>query len=356
MIKQTLVTAIVLVTTGCGSVGTSAPAGSTPPLATATPTPASAPSSTPASSPLAVKDGEPWLVYGWARDESWYLALMRPDGADAHEIITDVPGEQKVAVWSPDGQTLAFVVRDAHSPEGSVWTANADGTGAALLSRGGVECPVGLFHPSWSPDGTKLALVCYPGGDQESIAVMDLATKSIQRLATYTPPDHLDNAPTWSPDGTLIAFDIQHFDPTGLSLDGSLVATVPAGGGEVRRLTTFDTFMAHADWSPDGHLLVMNSYDLGNINATDQPSNLYTMKPDGSDLRQLTTSSVDGSMRIGQPRWDPDGTRIVVSIASSTKPDNSITDTHLAFVDADGGEPVVISQVEAKDPDLRATP
>jgi Tol biopolymer transport system component len=298
------------------------------------------------------------LIYGWPRpaDGHWAIFLMRPDGSDAHEIVADLPGEHKAAAWSPDGKGLAFVVRDADSPEGSIWTANADGTGAALLSRGGVECPVGLFHPAWAPDGTKLALVCYPGGDRESIAVMDLATKSIRRLATYRFPDHLDNAPTWSPDGTAIAFDIQHWDPTGQFLDGSLVATVPVGGGEVQRLTSFDTFMAHPDWSPDGQVLVMNSYDLGNIRTTERPSNLYTMKPDGSDLRQLTYSSVDGSMRIGLPRWDPDGTRIVVSIATSTAPDMSITDVRLGFVDADGGEPVLISQTDGKNPDVRPTP
>jgi dipeptidyl aminopeptidase/acylaminoacyl peptidase len=287
---------------------------------------------------------------------TWYLALMRPDGSDAHEILTDVPGQHKAAAWSPDGLTIAFVVQDADTPEGSIWTAIADGMGAALLSDGGVECPVGLFHPAWSPDGTKLALVCYPGGDQESIAVMDPATKSIQRLATYTPLDHLDNAPTWSPDGTSIAFDIQHFEPTGETLDGTIVATVPVAGGEVRLLTSSDTFLAHADWSPDGQLLVMNSYDLGNVKATHQPSNLYTMKPDGSGLRQLTYSSVDGSMRIGAPRWDPDGTRIVVSVATSNVPDMRITDVRLAFVDADGGEPVLVSPIDGKNPDLRPTP
>src|SRR6185312_11940478 len=123
-----------------------------------------------------------------------------------------------------------------------------------------------------------------------------------------------------------------------------------------QKLTDFDTFMAHPDWSPDGHLLVMNSYDLHNVPNTDQPSNLFTMKPDGSDLRQLTHSSVDGSMRIGTPRWNTDGTRIVVSIATSNGPDMSISHAHLGFVDAGGGEPLLISQVDAEYPDLRPTP
>jgi len=305
---------------------------------------------------LAVLPGEPWITYGWVSDTANVVGLMRADGSDAHEILSDVPGLHYRAVWSPDGQTLAFVVRDDESPEGSIWTANADGSGAAVLSRGGTDCPVGLFHPAWSPTGTQLAVICYPGGPKESIGVMDLATKSVRVLATYEFPDHLDNDPTWSPDGTTLAFDVQHWGPTNEFLDGSYIATVPVSGGEVRQLTTSDTLMSSPDWSPDGQLLVVNSYDLHNIRATDQPSNIYTLNPDGTGLRQLTRSSVDGSMRIGTPRWDADGTRIVVSVATSDQPDMSINSSHIGFVDAAGGEPTLISDVVAGSPDLRPTP
>jgi len=61
-------------------------------------------------------------------------------------------------------------------------------------------------------------------------------------------------------------------------------------------------------------------------------------------------------MRIGQPHWDPGGTRIVVSILTSTGPDFAFADVKLAFVAAAGGEPVLISQTDGKYPDLRPTP
>jgi TolB protein len=315
------------------------------------------PSATPTPTSIAVLDGEPWIAYGWPRvatDGRWAIFLMRPDGSDAHEIVADVPGEHKLPAWSPDGSRLAFVVQDDDHPEGSIWMANADGSDASLLSGGGAECPVGLFHPAWSPDGTQLAVVCYPGGDDhESVAVMDLATTSIRRLADFTHPDAVNSAPTWSPDGRTIAFEILRYDPTNTYLVGSVVATVPVEGGEVQRLTSPDRFMVHPDWSPDGAELVMNDLDP----TPESPSNLYAIKPDGSGLHRLTSSSIDGHMRIETPRWDPDGSRILVSIVYTTGPDFEFGgEVRLAFVGAAGGEPVFISTLSGKYPDLRPTP
>jgi hypothetical protein len=48
-------------------------------------------------------------------------------------------------------------------------------------------------------------------------------------------------------------------------------------------------------------------------------------------------------MRIAQPNWTPDGTRIVVTIGTSTSPDMTIDNVQLAFVDGAGGEPVLFN-------------
>ena len=114
--------------------------------------------------------------------------------------------------------------------------------------------------------------------------------------------------------------------------------------------------MAHPDWTPDCAALVMNSYGLSGVNSTSHPSNLYAIEPDRFGLRQLTHSSIDGLMRIGQPRWDPDGTRIAGSILTATGPTFTFADVHLAFVAVSGGEPVLISPMSGKYPDLRPTP
>lgn len=337
----------------CAGTG---PSGTTRTAAPSSIAPARSMEPTSASAAVIVKPGEPWIAYAWPRvggDGRWAIWLMRPDGTDAHEIVADVPGEHRFPAWSRDGKRLAFVVRDDRFPEVSIWTADADGSNAALLSGGGTECPVGLYHPAWSPDGSKLAVVCYPGGeDHESVAVLDVATASLKRLADFTHPDAIDSSPTWSPDGHTIAFEIRRYDSTGDALAGSVVATVPAAGGEIQRLTSLDRFMVHPDWRPDGTELVMNDLD-----AAAKPANLYTIRPDGTGLQQLTDASVDGHMRIETPRWDPDGTRILVSLVYSTGPDFTFGgDVQMAFVDGSGSEPALISERAGKYPTMRPTP
>ena len=72
----------------------------------------------------------------------------------------------------------------------------------------------------------------------------------------------------------------------------------------------------------------------------------HTIKPDGTRLRQFTRSAVDPSMRIAQPRWTPDGTRIMVGIGLTPPGSASVNDVQLAIIDATdpaGAEPVLFS-------------
>lgn len=350
---RTAALAAIVILAGACAPAAAVPSGSSassPAATVATTRPSAAPIPSPDASPapIAVLDGEPWVLSGWylPGKQTKDLFLTRPDGTDSHAILTDLPGERLGAAWAPDGQRFAFVTRDADTPLGSIWTANADGSGAAMLTDGGGTCPGGIFHPNWSPDGSKLAVVCYPDTDPGggSIATFDLATGTVDRLYTVTWPEHLDNPPSWSPDGESLAFAILHWDPTDQFIDGSLVAVVPAAGGPVERITAFAANMSGPAWSPDGAELAMYSYDLGNMHTTDQASNVFAIRPDGTGLRQITRSAVDGHMRITTPRWSPDGAQLMVTVGvapPSSGPLATVNDLRFAVVDAAGGEPVL---------------
>lgn len=342
---------VMVVATACAQGGgaTGEPASPSPtPVATPSATavsPTAVPSATVLASPPAaegpftVEPGEAWLVYAWYPES---LFLVRPDGSNRHRLPLAIEGEPFAPAWSADGERLVFVVRDRDTPNGSIWTADANGTNLTPLYGQDGECNDGAFWPVWSPDGTRLAMICYDtrnDAGETSISIVDPATGERTDLASLSYPDTVDNPPSWSPDGSALTFEIIRWDPTDQFVESSVVATVPADGGDVARLTDPALFAGHPDWSPDGTRIAFNDYDTGNIHGIEEASNVYTIAPDGSDLRQLSTASTDGKMRIGQPFWSSDGSRIWVSVARDWEKDSTgqFSNT-LGWVDAATGD------------------
>jgi Tol biopolymer transport system component len=68
------------------------------------------------------------------------------------------------------------------------------------------------------------------------------------------------------------------------------------------RIGVFDPHR-QVDWSPDGRFILFTSHRDYPDNYTD----VYVMRPDGSDVRRLT------HQRAYTPAWSPDGEHIVFS-------------------------------------------
>ena len=366
---------------GCaGSTAGQAPAPSAtvqPGATTSGPT-SSPPSSAPpsiapspkATSPsvAAVLPGEPWVVYQWMAGDGDGLYLVRPDGSDGHRILVGLPPQAYHPEWSPDGKAIAFALGQ---DSGEIWTANADGTDAKKLAGCDKAPCQWVDSVAWSPDGTKLAYVRFDDpavsgkvGSRASIEVFDIATGK-RRIVARPPADGTEHneyiLPRWAPDGRQIVFAMTHEPvPATGPLLGSSIAVAKADGSEadsVRNLTDPALFGGYPDWSPDGKRIVFNTYDQGYFEQGTQPANLYTVRPDGTGLTQITHFGENDS-RATQPTWTPDGKRII--FCHITYDPNGQFGSwglrHIAFVNADGTGMTVLDGQYATHPRLRPAP
>jgi Tol biopolymer transport system component len=82
-------------------------------------------------------------------------------------------------------------------------------------------------------------------------------------------------------------------------LDPFDIYTAKPDGSDLRRLTNYGVYTAEAVVSPDGRRIVFTSLKDGDLD-------IYTMNVDGTDVRRLTTTpGYDGG-----PWWSPDGKQI----------------------------------------------
>ena len=79
--------------------------------------------------------------------------------------------------------------------------------------------------PSWSPDGARVVYRVW-GRDVQGLRIFNVADRSVQVLTT-----DYDNLPYWSPDGQRIVFTRRH---SGFNFD---VFTIRPDGSDLQQLT-----------------------------------------------------------------------------------------------------------------------
>lgn len=198
------------------------------------------------------------------------LGVVNMDGSGERQLAegsytTGDPA--KVAggdAWSPDGQKIVYIDRRGH-----LAVMRPDGTERRRLS--GAVFASG--DPSWSPDGRKILFSA-----KGEIAVVN-ADGTGRRLVGR------GLQPVWSPNGRRIAFV-----SGGVFLDEG-VYVVNSDGSGLRRVAR----AGHSpSWSPDGRWLAHARNRKGQ-------ADIYVVKSDGSDERQITDTDLEET----SPAWSP---------------------------------------------------
>lgn len=247
---------------------------------------------------LTRKDGERKLIVG-PRDGNSGLSVMDPDGTNRREIFQAEDGLQAFAPsWSPDGEWIVFGY-------GSFLKGRSSRPATLMLVRSdgtGLKAltnPKGVTNagfPSWSPGGKEIVYRAW-NGKAMGLQIINLADDSVRQLT-----EGRDTLPQWSPDGERIVFTRGH---DGENFD---VFTIRPDGSDLQRLTTSRGVDGHATWTADGKQIFYNSAMYGwreeavLYEKTFQPyGQQFRMNADGSDKRPLTDSLWEDSMAVYVP-------------------------------------------------------
>jgi Tol biopolymer transport system component len=222
------------------------------------------------------------------------IYTIRPNGHDMRQLTAYADADAWYPDWSPDGRRIAFEVD--YPDHCSIATMNADGGDVAELTGQANVCDA---TPTFTPDGRRIMFSHFDGTTSgAALWSMDLTGGDQRLVATAA-----DYNPTVSPDGTRVSV-IQQPDTGGAAL---WVADV-AGGAAQQLLSPDWAISVKHDWSPDGRHLLIAPHGLNS--DPDHPSNIATIRPDGSDLRYLTHNT-DPGVHLLPGTYSPDGRYIL---------------------------------------------
>ena len=208
------------------------------------------------------------------------LFLFMFDGARLFRLTEQI-GNVISPSFSPDGSRILFANRAAEGPT-SLWTIDTTGENADLLYSG----PNTIVAADWAPRGNRIAFaMAVDQPDAYEVFIMNDDGSNVQQLTRGLPG--IGGSLDWSPDGkSLLVYAGLPGDKNIflINVDAQTAAQLTNGGNN-----------AACSFSPDGQWIAFNS-----LRNNDQ-ADIFIMRPDGTDVRQVTSDPEPD----WQPQWEP---------------------------------------------------
>lgn len=218
------------------------------------------------------------------------ISIMDPDGSNKRTVFQDKSGAAYSPSWSPDGQWLAFGFG------GFFGGREARPASIMKVKTDGTGAQVltpgspNAGFPSWSPDGKHIVFRVW-AGQELGLRILNLEDGTIKVLTT-----EYDNVPFWSPLGDRILFTRKFKGDWD-------IYTIRPDGSDLQQLTKTPGNDAHAVWTDDGKHVMWSGARYGFkdeavlYDKNPQPyAALFIMKADGSEQTQLTDSRWEDAM------------------------------------------------------------
>ncbi|MBX2987935.1 MAG: PD40 domain-containing protein [Bdellovibrionaceae bacterium] len=210
-----------------------------------------------------------------------------PERISSHKSIAMSPA------WSWDGKKIAYTAavqrrRGAPRNHDMFLYDVASGKRSLLSFRQGMNSGA-----SFDPDGKSMYLTVSQGNSPD-IYKMSL-NGDLELRMTKGPNGAMNVEPNVSRDGSKIAFSSDRSGRT-------MIFSMNASGGDVKRLTQAGQFNASPSWSPDGKKIAFAGFESNHFD-------IFVMNADGTGMIRLTKATKPNGREANNedPSFSPDG-------------------------------------------------
>ncbi len=248
-------------------------------------------------------DGKKIVFQSNRLDGNFELYSMNADGNNI-ERLTFNTKEDETPVWSPSGKEILFS-RYLEGENNELFTIAPNGSKEKRLTNH----PLRDGHAKYNADGSKIIFNSQRDDEGKlelknyEIYEANSEGSLIKRLTNYF---EWDTYPSYSPDGKKILWRRILADTTAPRGYNSEIFLMNADGSELRNLSNHPSFDGYPEWSSDGEHIVFASSRHG---KTTQNLQLFIMKNDGTDIRQISWNNRDEE--DVRPDWSPVDNRVV---------------------------------------------